>query len=263
MKVLGIDTATPVASVALVEDGELVKEKVFPASEPNTISPALPRSNHAEILFPLIERLFDETGISWGGISAIAVSIGPGSFTGLRIGVSAAKGLAYGWNIPLVGVSTLLAVATRVREWNGWICPLLDAKKREVYAALFRREGDSVNRVMDDAAASPDKILHWISSKIEGEHCLFVGSGSRLYADAIREALGSKAKIPSDDSYFSIAFSVAKIGEAKVLVGEGGSAGPLVPQYVRPSEAELGLNSGKLTGGSLRKPIFPLTKITP
>ena len=248
MKILGIDTATPVASVALVENGALIMEKIFPDQGQNSIPPAIPRANHAETLLPHIAELLNETGLSWEGVAAIAVSIGPGSFTGLRIGLSTAKGLAYGWDIPVAGVSTLLAVAHRVREWTGWICPLLDAKKKEVYAALFQRAGGKVNQVIDDEVVPPDSVLQQVLSVVKGEPCLFVGNGSRLYEDTIRDTFGAKAQIISDDFYPSIAFAVACIGEERVRGGETGLAGPLVPRYLRPSEAEIGQSVRKLSG---------------
>ena len=96
-------------------------------------------SNHAEILLPLIQTLFETTGVTVQQLSGIAVSIGPGSFTGLRIGLATAKGLAYESGVPLVGVSTLHANAARVRRGDALIGSMLDARKSEVYVALFRR----------------------------------------------------------------------------------------------------------------------------
>jgi tRNA threonylcarbamoyladenosine biosynthesis protein TsaB len=128
---------------------------------------------------------------------------------------------------------------------NGWVCPLLDARKKEVYGALFRREAGITNRAMDDVVATPSDVLQRILSITQGEPCLFIGTGSRLYADAIRGAFGNKAQIGSDASRPSIAFAVARIGEEKIRNGEGGPAGLLILQYLRPSEAELGQSAGK------------------
>ena len=159
MKILGIDTSTVTASVALVEEGKLTWEEVSPPSEQSRLCPgAVHRANHAETLLPLMHTVLTKTGVSLPEISALAVSIGPGSFTGLRIGLSTVKGLAYGWDIPVVGVPTLLAVAARVTNWEGLVCPLLDAKKNEVYTALFQKKGSyflvAVNNGKEDKSAN-------------------------------------------------------------------------------------------------------------
>lgn len=241
MKVLGIDTAAPVASAALVENGALILEKIFPEGGGNATpwsAAVQPRAHHAETLFPRIAELFNETGLAWEGLSAIAVSIGPGSFTGLRIGLSAAKGLAYGWDVPVVGVSTLLAMARRSRDPIRWICPLLDARKNEVYAALFRREGERVERNLDDMVAPAQQVLQRVLSVVQDQPCLFDGNGAALCETSIRNTFGGRARIAPDDRHPSVAFAVACIGEERVRGGEAGFAGPLVPQYLRSAEAE-------------------------
>ena len=124
MRILGVDTSTARASVALVEDERLILEQVKggpPGVQCPTVLPE--RTNHAEVLLPLMEGLLTRAGWALDQLSAVAVAIGPGSFTGLRIAVSTVKGLAYGSCLPIVGVPTLAAVATRVRDWQGWICP--------------------------------------------------------------------------------------------------------------------------------------------
>ena len=162
-EVIGIDTASGAASVALVENGLLLSEKTDLRCE--SARDAIRRggkSNRAETLLPLIELLFESTGVSLQDITGLALSIGPGSFTGLRIGLSTVKGLAYGWQIPVVGVSTLFAHAARVTDYEGLICVLLDARKNEVYAAVFRKTADIVNRVTEDAVASAANVVEMV-----------------------------------------------------------------------------------------------------
>ena len=129
MRILGVDTATSTASVALIEDGRLVAEEVHSsrgsANQSQTVNS---RVNHAEIILPLIEAALRKAAASLRDLSGLAVSIGPGSFTGLRIGLSTVKGLAYGLDIPVVGISTLLANAARVNDFDGLICSFLDAR---------------------------------------------------------------------------------------------------------------------------------------
>src|SRR5215475_3559618 len=176
MKVIGIDAASGAASVALVENGLLLSEKTelfsnFPSGTVRHSS----KGNRAETLLPLIELLFESTGVSLQNITGFALSIGPGSFTGLRIGLSTVKGLAYGWQIPVVGVSTLFAHAARVTDYEGLICALLDARKNEVYAAVFRKTADIVNRVTEDVVASAANVVEMVRGLQRGSPCLFVG----------------------------------------------------------------------------------------
>src|SRR3989337_343256 len=141
MRIVGIDTSSATASVALLEDGQIIAERGHPSSiAGHAAGLAGFKSNHAAILIPLIESVARQARVSLPEVSGIALSIGPGSFTGLRIGLSTVKGLAYGWRIPVVGVSTLLRHAATITGWDGLVCPLLDARKKEVYAALFRQE---------------------------------------------------------------------------------------------------------------------------
>lgn len=176
-------------------------------------------------------------------ISALAVSIGPGSFTGLRIGLSSVKGLAYGWEIPVVGVPTLLAVAARVTDWEGLICPLLDARKKEVYAALFRKRDRAVERLTDDLAASPDRVLERIQAVGSGKPCLFIGDGTKIYRELIRSSMGDKASLTLGESYPSVAFAVACLAQERLGRGDYDPLGPLVPMYLRPAEAEVKLKT--------------------
>ncbi len=263
MKFLGIDTSTAMASVALVEDGGLIAEE-FHEGNTKFGDPSAPtgRSNHAEILLPLIERLVKRANVTLSEISAFAVSIGPGSFTGLRIGLSTVKGLSYGWETSVVGVPTLLALAARVTDWKGLICPFLDARRKEVYTALFyKREDGGLEQISGDLVCPPERIIREIQCGYR-ETCLFIGDGTRVYEEMIRANLADRAIATLGNSYPSTAFSAARIAEEKVKRGEIDSPGPLVPLYLRPSEAELkkGLK-WNLTGK--QDSTVPLTKLRP
>jgi tRNA threonylcarbamoyladenosine biosynthesis protein TsaB len=240
MIILGIDTATTTASAALAADGKLWLEEVGRVVDSCGDRPSVTiRPNHAESVLPLVEALLKRAGLSLGEISALAVSIGPGSFTGLRIGLSTVKGLAYGSDIPVLGVPTLLAVASRVEGWRGLVCPLLDARKKEVYAAIFRRSDEKLERMGDDLVSSPQGIIGQIESFGATEPCLFVGDGADTYGDLIRGSLGERALLSSGDRYPSIASAVALLATERVRRGETDPLGSLVPIYIRPSEAEL------------------------
>ncbi|OGQ83560.1 MAG: tRNA (adenosine(37)-N6)-threonylcarbamoyltransferase complex dimerization subunit type 1 TsaB [Deltaproteobacteria bacterium RIFCSPLOWO2_12_FULL_60_19] len=238
--ILGIDTSTTIASVALVERGQIICEESAPDLGPNGSRAPAARANHAEIVLLLIDKLLGSASLALADVSAFAVTIGPGSFTGLRIGLSTAKGLTFGVDVPVVGIPTLLALAARVNDHQGLICPLLDARKREVYAALFRRTAGGVERISDDVVATPDRVVESVRAAAGAAACLFIfGDGARVYKNVIEEGLGDLALFASDDSYPSTASAAARLGEQKILGGEREAAGSLAPVYLRPSEAEL------------------------
>lgn len=247
MKVLGIDTASVIASVALIDEGKLVREELSPITDQSRLrAGTVHRANHAETLLPLIDTVLKRTGLSLPEISAVAVSIGPGSFTGLRIGLSTVKGLAYGWGIPVVGVPTLLAVAARVTDWQGLVCPFLDAKKREVYSALFQKKGESLERLSGDLVSSPETVIRRVVPLSDGTPVMFIGDGIRVYGELIETSLGSRCVLTSGETYPSTASAVARLGEERIRKEEIDPLGALVPLYIRQSEAELKKRSERI-----------------
>src|ERR1051325_5013163 len=134
MRILGLDTATATASVALVEDGRIVADEITRENASHRFT-GVSTGNHAEIVLPLIRSALEKAGATIADLTALAVSVGPGSFTGVRIGLSTIKGLSYGSSIPVLWFSTLLANAARVGSFEGLICSLFDARKKQVYAA--------------------------------------------------------------------------------------------------------------------------------
>ncbi len=237
MLILGIDTATTAASAALVENGRLVREAVH-RPEPRNGAGA-PRGNHAAVLLPLIDDLLRAAGSRLPDVGAFAVALGPGSFTGLRIGLATVKGLVYGSDAPVVGVPTLHAVAARVDDHEGFICPFLDARKKEVYAALFRRKSGCLERVSDDVVAPPAAVLEAARRRIGSERCLFIGDAIAAYESIIQQTLGAQALETLGAGYPSTAAAVARLAEEKLRRGDYDAVGPLAPIYLRPSEAEL------------------------
>jgi tRNA threonylcarbamoyladenosine biosynthesis protein TsaB len=236
MLILGIDTATTAASAALVEESRIVREATGGAGG-NGAGAA--RGNHAAILLPLIDDLLREANIALSDVGAFAVALGPGSFTGLRIGLATVKGLVYGSNAPVIGVPTLHAVAARVDDHEGFVCPFLDARKKEVYAALFRREGSRLERVSDDVVAAPVAVLDAARRRIGSARCLFIGDAIVTYEAIVKQALGAQALSTLGAGYPSTAAAVARIAEEKLRRGDYDAVGPLTPLYLRPSEAEL------------------------
>src|SRR5262245_42025434 len=237
MRVIGIDTASGAASVALVENGLLLSEKTELSSDfPSDALRRSSKSNRAETLLPLIEELFKNTGVSLQDITGFALSIGPGSFTGLRIGLSTVKGLAYGWGIPVVGVSTLFAYAGRVTDYEGLNLAPCDARINEVYAALFQNHSDGVNLVTEDAVTSATNVVEMVRGLQGHSPCLFVGDGAVVYKNLLLEL--PRVCLPEATNYPTVAAAVACLGKDRFRCNRVDDLGVLTPVYLRPSEAE-------------------------
>lgn len=237
MRIVGIDTATSIASAALIDNGWVIAEKTYPGGDGRGAgSGHNGKGNHAETLLPLIELLFEGTETSLEDVSGLALSIGPGSFTGLRIGLSTVKGLAYGWHIPVVGVSTLSAHAARVTDYEGLICAVLDARKGEFYAALFFRTGEIIQRLTDDTLGSAAALTEMIRGSQKGASCLLVGDGAEVYRRFLLDLAGFHLFEASDCP--TVAAAVARLSEARFRSKEVDDLGALTPIYIRPSEAE-------------------------
>jgi len=241
MRILGIDTAIPTASVALIQDGELLAEEIHtrPAKDKNG-SGFQPFGNHAEVVLTLIESLFEKAQITVQRLSGIAVSIGPGSFTGLRIGLATAKGIAYESGVPLVGISTLHANAARVNHFEGIIASLLDARKSELYLALFRRDGGTTTRLTSDSLLSLDSAVELVRQYCVGSsgELLLVGDGAKAYEPRWIDALGLSARTSGGACYPSIASQVAMLASQRFVSSSLDDVGTLTPVYLRLPEAE-------------------------
>ena len=239
MKILGIDTATTIASVALIEDNHPVVEKVYnknsDVSENLTIAP---KGNHAEIILPLIRAVLDQATTSLSELDGIAVSIGPGSFTGLRIALATVKGIAYEMGIPVVGISTLHAQASRICDTGELICAMLDARKQEVYAALFRQINGKLARLSDDGVMSVTKAIEMIQNARQNDSCTVIGDGAQAYEKALLQSLGARLRIAAEGEYSTVARRVAELGQRRFNAAAGDDLGTLVPVYLRSSEAE-------------------------
>lgn len=223
MLVLGVETSTRQGGVALVGDQGLVSEYTLNVE-----------ITHSERLLPAIDRMLSDAGLSLDALEGLAVSIGPGSFTGLRIGLSTVKGLAYATGLPVVGVPTLTAMAWSLPLVAAQVCPVLDARKEEVYAALFRYERGVLVQVMEDAALAPQVLCEKIRKPT-----LFLGDGLAVYGELFRRLLGEKLLVPPLASRGARPASVAELGRERLLRGERDATESLVPRYLRPSEAEL------------------------
>jgi tRNA threonylcarbamoyladenosine biosynthesis protein TsaB len=224
MLVLGIDTATVVASVGLMGQSGLLAEESVPES-----------TNHAEVLLPLIANVLAKASVTLAEVRGLGVSIGPGSFTGLRTALSTVQGFAYAMGQKVVGIPTLAALAQTVRDWEGQICTILDARKREVYAAFFHRSRQgSVKRLSPDQVITPQALLVHITTP-----CLFLGDGVETYGPLIQERCGPSARLLPFATHHPRGAVIATMAWARLSQGEHDDLSTLAPSYVRLAEAEL------------------------
>ena len=219
MNVLGIDTSTVTGGVALLSDDRLVGESVLNI-----------RTTHSERLLPALERLLADAGITVKELDLLSVVTGPGSFTGLRIGVGTAKGLSYALGVPIVGVTTLEGYGWQFKFFPGIVVAMVDARRENVFWQAFR-EGIAL---VDPSYGSLQSVLDWCScSKRSEEQFLFVGDGGINYGEQIR---ASQSVPPSQNLLRPSA--VAHLGYTRYLQGEHSDAFSLNPTYMRQTEAE-------------------------
>ena len=222
MKILGIDTSTPIGSVALIDDDNLVAEHTL-----NIVQA------HSSRLMPAIDTVLKWSDITVEDLDGCAVGIGPGSFTGIRIGVATIKSVCYAVDKPIVGVSTLEAVAYNLRWTNGVICPLLDARRSEVYGAIFEG-GNEWRRLSEDLCLSLDAFLDRLDANTAPNCTInFVGDGLLTYGDAVRESLGKRVHFA--DAIFNVprGATVAHLGAQRLQNDDTDDYWTLVPNYVR------------------------------
>ncbi len=223
MNTLAIDTSTDSASIALLDDENVVAEFCF-----NT------KRRHEETLLGAIDTLLSHGGVKPSEIDLFAVTVGPGSFTGLRVGLSTTKGLAFAAEKPIVGVSTLTALAFNIPNCENAICPMLDAKRGEIYTAIYRVEKGGIPEMIgEERVTTPEKLLNEINDRT-----IFLGDGATLYAGMIREILSENSFFAPPSFSYIKAGGVGLIGLKKYFDGDIVDAGNLVPVYLRSSYAE-------------------------
>ncbi|MBQ4145180.1 MAG: tRNA (adenosine(37)-N6)-threonylcarbamoyltransferase complex dimerization subunit type 1 TsaB [Clostridia bacterium] len=224
MLIFGIDTCCMAATAALMDEERLLAQTVV-----NN------KKTHSQKMMPQIEELFGHTELSPEDIDYYAAAVGPGSFTGVRIGVATVKAMAQAFNKPCIAISTLHALANNVALFDGIICPILDARRDQVYNALFRG-GRELERLCDDRALAISELL--IELKETDGEIIFLGDGVSVFKGTIVEELGERARFAPLMSNMNLAASVAELGMEYAKKGETVSYGDLVPQYVRLSQAE-------------------------
>ena len=229
MKILGIETATSACSVCILDNSQLIAEYTTNISK-----------THSQHLMPMIEHVLANVELTPTDIGAIAVSIGPGSFTGVRIGISAAKGMAMALDIQTAGVSMLDGVAYNLmNSYTGRVCVISDARRKQVYAAIYEMSNvkcqtSNMKKLTDDMVLTIEELI-----KKTKEKTIFIGNAATLYCNALKKELGDMAVMCSPNLGISRASSIAFLGEEILKKGKGVSHFDLKPNYIKLSDAEI------------------------
>ncbi len=223
MLILGIETSTKTGSVAIVTEDAVIAQYSLNIEV-----------THSERLMATVDRVLKDTGVTMQQFDGFAVAIGPGSFTGLRIGLSTVKGLALVTGKPVAAVPTLLALAWNLPYAAYPVCPLLDARKNEVYAALYRFDGTAFRPLMQETTVP----LADLAAKLSGD-TLFTGEAAHLYRGEIEKQFGKRARFAPVTAALPSAAAVAGIGITMIAGGVTADPDSLTPLYIRRPEAEV------------------------
>ncbi|SHF51291.1 tRNA threonylcarbamoyladenosine biosynthesis protein TsaB [Desulfacinum infernum DSM 9756] len=224
MKILAVDTSTTSGSVALCTEDRVVAEWTLVSAR-----------THNRRLLAGVDRILADAGWDLEEVDAFAVTVGPGSFTGIRIGLSTLKAMAWALGKPLYGVSTLEALAEPLATASLPVCPMVDARKKEIYAALYRPGAPGVLSEERPAAVfAPEAVAQWVNEPV-----FVCGDGWLQYRSRLREILGDKLVDPGPGYHGIRAGNVGRIALRKMAAGAPSDPVDLVPSYIRPSEAEI------------------------
>jgi tRNA threonylcarbamoyladenosine biosynthesis protein TsaB len=222
MKILAVDTATRSCSVALMNEDHLVAEFTLAR-----------RQTHSRHLMAMIADLLHASGETPAAIDGFAVTLGPGSFTGLRIGSSTVKGLAEALQRPMAGVSTLAALAMQALPANKLVCPVIDARRKEVYAGAYRLKNGVPTAVAEEQVLTPEQV----AARFD-EPCLYIGDGALLYRERLLKPDGNDEVSAIASVHVIHAAAVARLARPFFLSGLGRDPADFVPIYLRRSDAE-------------------------
>ena len=229
MKILGIESAALVASVAIIDENVTIAEYTTNF-----------KKTHSETLLPMLDEIVKMTGISLSELSAIAVSGGPGSFTGLRIGAASAKGLGLSLDLPLIHVPTLDAMALNIYASDALIVPIMDARRNQVYTGIYKNNG-SLEIIKESMAVSVDElfeILKETDAKEKAGRAIFLGDGVPVFREYIDKNLEISHDFAPANLNRQRASNIAMLGMEMLKSGNIISADDMRPEYLRKSQAE-------------------------
>lgn len=225
MKLLILDSSSKAASAAVCEDGHLLGESYTNAGK-----------THSATLLPMAEALLHNCSVPLGELDTLAVTVGPGSFTGLRIGMAAIKGMALARDLPCIPLSTLEGLACNLLGFDGLICPVLDARVSQVYTALFRCKNGTLTRLAEDCAISIQELKQLLDTYPD-ERKILVGDGANLCYNSFNSRPENLSVAP-EHLLYQHAGAMASLAWQKARAGENVSADEIVPTYLRLPQAE-------------------------
>ncbi len=225
MKVLAVDTSSIVATAAIMDDDRLIGEYILNH-----------KKTHSQKLMPIIKEILHSAELKVSDIDVFAVASGPGSFTGLRIGVATIKGLAHAVNKPVIGISTLDGLAFNLPFCKYLICPIMDAKREQVYNSLYKWIDKTFYIVENYRALSIEQLINELREK--NEKVMFTGDGVRVFQDKLISELGELCEFAPVSCRMQKASSIAELALQKAHRGETESYLTFAPFYLRKSQAE-------------------------
>ncbi len=225
MNILALEASSGVASAALICDDVLVGEIIINH-----------KKTHSQTLMPIVNQLLNSTEFLIDDVDAFAITVGPGSFTGLRIGLATAKGLAHACKKPLIGVSTLESMAYNLPHCSDLIVPILDARRDQVYAAIYYWENNCLKMHTQPCALSVDELIDII--KREGRKAIFIGDATIRFGDKLKNDLDNLCEFSFANSNMQRASSVGVLAKKKIEEGYVSSYEDILPVYLRKSQAE-------------------------
>jgi tRNA threonylcarbamoyladenosine biosynthesis protein TsaB len=227
MLILALDSTAQVGSVALCEDEKLIAEYTINTGH-----------THSETLLPMVESVLKIAGYTVDDVDLFVCTAGPGSFTGVRIGAATVKGIAFGKNQPCIGVSTLEALALNGVVLNGILCPSMNARRQQVYNALFASDGTSLTRLCEDRALAITELGEELATKYPDLPVYLMGDGAKLVYDALSESLGERLVMLPERLIHQSGYNTAMAGLRLYRDGVRTTDFELAPVYLRPSQAE-------------------------
>ena len=227
MLILALDSTAQVGSVALCEDEKLIAEYTINTGH-----------THSETLLPMVESVLKIAGYTVDDVDLFVCTAGPGSFTGVRIGAATVKGIAFGKNQPCIGVSTLEALALNGVVLNGILCPSMNARRQQVYNALFASDGTSLTRLCEDRALAITELGEELATKCPDLPVYLMGDGAKLVYDALSESLGERLVMLPERLVHQSGYNTAMAGLRLYRDGVRTTDFELAPVYLRPSQAE-------------------------
>ena len=227
MLILALDSTAQVGSVALCQDETLIAE--YTINTGNT---------HSETLLPMVESVLKIAGHTVNDVDLFVCTAGPGSFTGVRIGASTIKGMAFGKNKPCIGVSTLEALALNGVILDGILCPAMNARRQQVYNALFACDSTTLYRLCEDRALAITELGEELMQKYPDRPVYLMGDGAKLVYDALSETMGERLILLPERMIHQSGYNTAMAGLRLYRDGVATTDAELAPVYLRPSQAE-------------------------